>query len=298
VATPYITPDILINAPTGISWETIPNYDSTADEQYAEQTNICWRTTSFIDDYCNQPLRATIDSEEVLGPDFRVTVSEQGLVRFVPSRWPVTAVNAAQYTASWVVPPIWNPIPTNGMYVENQSIVGGGVSTVAAAGPSSILITPGYVSWINGRKGFRLQVTYTNGYAHAGLVGSCLANATTLSLDDCTGMAGSVVTIYDGANTETVNVTATSVTQGPGTATLATGTKYAHVATPARPLIISAIPSAVQQAAIFYATYAALTRGATATTVQMMPGLNSGGTGAGTLLQDAKDLLIPFRRVF
>jgi len=298
MATPYITPDILINAPTGISWETIPDYNSTAQQQYAEQTNICWRTTSFIDDYCNQPLRSTIDSEEALGPDFRITVDEHGLVRFVPSRWPVTAVNSAQFSASWVVPPTWQTIPTTGMYVENQSIVGGGVSTVAAAGPSSILITPGYVSWMNGRRGCRLQVTYTNGYAHAGITASSIAGATTISVDDCTGMTGTTMTIYDGANTETVLVASTSVTQGAGTATLSFATTYAHTASKTSPLIMSAIPSAVQQAAIFYATYAALTRGATATTVQMMPGSISGGGGGEALLNDAKDLLRPFRRVW
>lgn len=295
--TPYITPDILTNAPTGISWETVPNYDSSITEQLAEQTNICWRTTHFIDEYCNQPLRATINTEEALGPDYRVTIDHNGLVRFVPSRWPVTSVLGGQYSAAFVVPPNWSPIPESAMYIENINSVSGDISTVAAAGPSSILISPGYVSWWNGRRGCRVQVTYTNGYAHTGMQANASIGDTTIVVDDCTGMSGSTMMIYDGSSTETVNVKSTTEAEGPGIATLVNGLIYDHSASVQEPLIVSAIPSAIQQAAINYAAYIALTRGATATTVQMLPGASTGGSGASGLLQDAKDLLKPYRRV-
>lgn len=297
MASPYITPDILTNAPTGISWETVPNYDSTLTEQLAEQTNICWRATHFIDEFCNQPLRSTINTEEALGPDYRITVDRNGLVRFVPSRWPVTNVLGGQYSASFVVPPQWVPIPDTAMYVENINSVSGDVSTVAAAGPSSILISPGYVSWWNGRRGCRMQVTYTNGYAHAGMQANTQIGDTTIVVDDCTGMTDTTMMIYDGSATETVTVKSTTVVEGPGTATLATGLLFPHAASVQKPLIVSSMPSAIQQAAINYATYITLTRGATATTVQMMPGASTGGSGAAGLLQDAKDLLKPYRRV-
>jgi hypothetical protein len=40
----------------------------------AEQTNICWRASGIIDNYCNQVLRATVDTEYLSGPNYRVTV--------------------------------------------------------------------------------------------------------------------------------------------------------------------------------------------------------------------------------
>ena len=298
MTTPYITPDILINAPTGLSWETIPNYDSTLTEQLAEQTRICWRATHWIDEFCNQPLRSTTDTEEVLGPDYRVTVDHNGLVRFVPSRWPITKIVSAQFAASFSVPPQWTSIPSTAMYIENTSTVNGSVSTIAAAGPSTIMIAPGYVSWGNGRKGIRLQVTYTDGFPHAGVRANVAVGATTLSVDDCTGMAGSTVVIHDGAATETVVVSASSAVVGAGTITLASGVLYAHAASVQKPIIISGIPASVQQAAINYATYTTMTRGATATTVQAMPGTTSSGGGSAALLADAKEILTPYRRVF
>ncbi len=298
MTTPYITPDILINAPTGISWETIPNYESTLTEQLAEQTRICWRATHWIDEYCNQPLRSTLDTEEILGPNFRVTIQPNGLVRFLPSRWPITDVSGGQYSASNAVPPQWTTIPADAMYIENTSTVNGSISTVAAAGPSTILIAPGYVTWGNGRRGYRLQITYTDGFAHAGITTNCNIGATTLSVDDCTGMVNATVVIHDGAATETVVVSAASAASGPGMITLKTGTVYPHAASLQKPLIISGIPASVQQAAINYATYITLTRGATATTVQMMPGMSTGGGGSASLLTDAKEILLPYRRVF
>ena len=298
MATPYVTPDILINAPTGISWETIPDYESTSAQQLAEQTNICWRATHYIDQYCNQPLRATIDTEEGLGPDFRITIDQNGLTRFVASRWPIINIVSGQWSPSYTVPPTWQAIPANYMYVDSPSYVDSNISSVGATGPSDILIAPGYISWLNGRRGNRVQVTYTNGYPHAGLIANVTGGSTTLSVDDCTGMAGVNMTIYDGANTEVVTVTSTSVTQGAGTATLNAGTMYAHTASLTAPLVVSSLPSSVQQAAISYATYITLTRGATATTVQMFPGATSGGTGSQQLLNDTKEILRPYRRVF
>jgi hypothetical protein len=299
VATPYITPDILNNAPTGMSWETIPDFDSLQTAQLAEQTNICWRTTHFIDTYCNQPLRATIDTEEVLGPDYRLTIDHNGLARFLTSRWPVTAIISAQWSASYVVPAAWNPIPANQMFIESTSVIDGGISTISAAGPSAIRIAPGYVSWLNGRGGCRLQVTYQNGFAHAGVVADVAAGATQLHVDDCTGMTGKYMHLYDGQLTEFTQVLSASTTTGAGVVTLAEGLSYSHSASAQKPLIISSLPASVQQAAIFYATYAALTRGATATTVQAMPGVVTGGVGtrSSSLLQDARDLLQPYRRV-
>ena len=282
-----------------MSWETIPDFNSVLTAQLAEQTNICWRATHFIDTYCNQPRRATIDTEEFLGPDFRMTINNQGLVRVLTSRWPVTEILNGQWSASYVVPAVWNPIPTNQMFIESTSVIDGGISTISAAGPSAIRIAPGYVTWLNGRQGCRLQLTYKNGFAHGGMIADATSGATQILVDDTTGMSSKYLHLYDGQLTEFIHVISTSTTSGQGIATLAEPLTYAHSASSQKPLIVSALPASIQQAAIFYATYAALTRGATATTVQAMPGIVTGGNGLRStgLLEDAKELLKPYRRV-
>ena len=301
MATPYITPEILINAPTGISWETIPDFNSDPDAQLAEQTNICWRATHWIDSWCNQPLRATIDTEEILGPNYRLTVDNAGLGRFLTSRWPVTEIISGQYTSAWIAPPQWNQIPSNAMYVENALNFSGGISIESAAGPSAIIIVPGYVSWAQGRRGYRVSFTYVNGWAHAGIVSNVNIGDTEIQVDDCTGMfvnsQGRGLWIYDGNQTEYVTVASSSVASGPGTVTLTSPTLYAHSGNIQQPILMSSLPASVQEAAILHATYQALTRGATATTVQNMPGLIVSQGTAQTLLNDVKDMLKPYRRV-
>ena len=303
MATPYITPEILINAPTGVSWETIPDFNSNPDAQLAEQTNICWRATHWIDSYCNQPLRSTVDAEEFLGPDYRMTIDHNGLARVLTSRWPVTQVVNAQYTAAYVAPPQWQQIPTNYMFIENALDIHSGVSIESAAGPSAIRIVPGYLSWWNGRNGLRLQLTYVNGWAHAGITASVELGSTTVTVDDCTGMfngtVGRGMWIYDGANTEYVVVAGTSVDSGPGVVTLKSPLLYSHNGSQQQPKMMSSLPASIQQAAILHATMQALERGATATTVQGMPGstTSAGGNASHALMEDIRSILKPYRRV-
>src|SRR5215469_2795743 len=71
---PYISPLTLQNAPTGIDFTTIPDVDSTPSQMNAELWNLCLRATSMADQYCNQLLRASVDTEIHHGPDFRVVV--------------------------------------------------------------------------------------------------------------------------------------------------------------------------------------------------------------------------------
>lgn len=308
MATPYLTPDILINAPTGISWSTIPGRSATFEQQLEEQTNLCNRATAFVDDYCAQPLRATVDVDEVLGPDFYLTVQNTGFSRAVLSRWPVVALVSAQCTRSTAFPPAWTTIPLNQMRIERPpiGIVGSSAPGNAGTGDATVDIAPGYINWYYGRNGYRLQVTYVNGWPHAGLTASAAKNSTTLSVDDVTGWTGAVGTIYHGQFTETFTCTATSPAgpggAGPGTLTLAAATKYDHNITgdPGRTFLVTSMPGTIQQACIFYCVEQALMRGATATAA---PSLGAGMSGMtehklGSYIEEAEFLLEPFRRVF
>lgn len=307
--TPYVTPDILINAPTGISWSSIPPGRSvTAAQHLAEQLNICMRATAEADTICNQVLRATLDTELQSGPDYRVTIqNDTGNVRVVLQRWPILSIQAVQVSPN-TFPRSWTTVPTGFYDIEHPVIGLYGTSAPSAAGEGgqSIIIAPQYASWCRGRHGFWIKVQYVNGWPHTSLTAPSLAGATALAVDDCTGWAtvsealggtGVVGVIYDAGSQEVAQVTAASVTAGPGTVTLAQPLTYAHAAG----VLFTSLPASVMWAVTELGAAEALTRGATATTVQQIPGgggtSGTGPTKSAGLVDLAEKRLAPFRRV-
>jgi hypothetical protein len=101
--TPYVLPDMLYAAPTGIQWSTVgATVRPTDQQQFDETLNLCRRATSMIDGHCNQPLRATIDTETLFGPgDLRFQMQgNSGVARLLLSRSPVTAVLGGQVSVT------------------------------------------------------------------------------------------------------------------------------------------------------------------------------------------------------
>jgi hypothetical protein len=305
---PYVTPEVLIAAPTGISWSTIPpGQGVTPAQRYAEQSNICARATAQADSFCNQPLRATLDTDVFRGPDFRTVVqSGSGNGRIVMQRGPVLDVVSVQVAAANVFPHQWTTVPTG--YYEPEyppiGIYGSSAPSAAGEGGQAILLAPGYLTWANGRNGTIVRVQYYNGFPHCGLTVASAAGDTVLQVDDCTAWAittpfsdvtGATGTVYDSGQQETVQVTASTVTSGPGTLALAAPLVFAH----AQGTVVSTLPQSVMWAVILYGTGMALTRGATSTTVQTIPGSGSSGGSAkqATISQQAEMLLAPFKRV-
>jgi hypothetical protein len=304
---PYVTPDVLIAAPTGISWSTIPpGTGVTPQMRFAEQSNLCARATAQADAFCNTVLRATLDTEVFRGPDFRVTVqvgSRNG--RVVLQRAPVLDVVSVQVAPANVFPRQWTTVPAG--YYEPEyppiGIYGSSAPSAAGEGGQAIIISPGYISWANGRNGIIVKVQYYNGFPHCGLASAATAGASTIQVDDCTGwgittpfsdVTGATGTILDSGAQETVQVTASSAIAGPGTLTLAAPLAFSH---PSQ-VIVSTLPQSVSWAVILFASGMALTRGATSTTVQAIPGGSGGGSGKPmTLVQQAQSLLMPFKRV-
>lgn len=312
-------PSTLINAPTGISWGTIPIQGSTSNQQLAEQVNLCWRATHAIDAYCNQVLRATFSTQQVVGPGRRLSVSPStGVVRVQLDQWPVLAVVNASYTLQNAFPRVYQPIPSNYIDLEyvDATVTGSPIVGGNAVGPTAMIISPNYVSNWWGVAGFRVQAQYVAGFPHAGITANVTVSATTISVDDVTGYAIATTanpigtTIYDGANTEVVEVTGVTASNattgsgayGPGTLTIASpGASFAHAGlTDGLPnCTISTLPAVIEQAAIEMAMGFALLRGSTATTIPRQPGSaqNTGGVNW-SVSEAAKEILQPYRRVY
>jgi len=305
--TPYVTPGILVNAPTGISWSTIPPGRTVTDaERTAAQLDICMRATAQADSYCNQVLRATLDTEFQSGPDFRITIQNNtGNARMILQRWPILSIASVQVSPN-TFPRQWTTVPA-GMYDVEHPVVGlYGTAAASAAGEGgqSILIASGFINWCLGRNGFWVKVQYVNGWPHCSLTQAANPGDTQLHVDDCTGwgavseslgITGVTGVVYDEGAQEVAQATTTSVVSGPGTVTLSAALTYAHAAG----TLYTSMPQSIMWAVTLFGASQALTRGATATTVQAIPG--GGGSTAGAkgpvdLASEAELLLDPFRR--
>ena len=116
---PYVTPELLVQAPTGISWTTIPpggvRSGVTQAQKTAELSNICQRATTLVDGCVRQPLRATTDPLLLYGPGApRVGVPRNGCAEdatLIMTRWPVLEVVSVQYARNRL-PYTWSTVPS------------------------------------------------------------------------------------------------------------------------------------------------------------------------------------------
>src|SRR5262249_3836008 len=168
-----------------------PRKGATPAEQMAEILNMCQRATGMADAITDQVLRATINTETLSGPDYRVTIQNgTGNVRAIMSRWPVLSVSQVQVSPN-VFPRSWTVLPAG--YAEPEYPVVGlyGTSAPAASGNDGgqgVIIAP-YAGWCLGRNGYRLQVTYINGWPHTSLTADVSAGTSVIPVDDCTAWA-------------------------------------------------------------------------------------------------------------
>lgn len=312
LGTPYVTPEMIINAPTGVAWDDIPEPDATTAAMMAELTNVCWRATSIVDTYCNQVLRATVDSEYLTGPGAPRVSVQQGTLNglLVMRRWPVTQVLAIQTSSTRSWPRSWTTVPA-GQYEVNHPLINSAADTASATAPDggwSITVAPGFIRPLScGRNSTRVLVSYVNGWPHTSLTAAAVAGAQTLQVDDVTGWAGASGFVYDGSVTETVAVTSVAATSpvqlpnnvgtaqtGPGTVTLSSPLVNAHAAG----TVVSALPQNVLWATVLAAAAEVLEGGSMSVAVQNIAGsLTTGGHGVADLATEYELLLEPFRRV-
>lgn len=313
LGTPYITPAALQNAPTGVSWQIIPEPGASEAAVTAELTNICWRANSIVDTYCAQVLRATVDTDFLTGPGSARLGTEPGTCngRLIMRRWPVIDVLAILTSRNRSWPRSWSPVPSTDFEVSHPLL--NAVSDAAAAtapdGGWSITVAPGYIPPLArcGRNSTRVQVSYTNGWPHTSLTQQANAGAQILQVDDVTGWAGVSGFVYDGAQTETLTVSSVAATTpqtlpngagtaqaGPGTVTLASPLTYQHAAG----TMVSALPQNVIWAAALAAAAQALEGGIVSISIQSMPGSEeSSGRGVEDMQAEYELLLDPFRRI-
>ena len=283
-STPYLTLAEFQDAPTGIDIDNlVVGGDQAA--QNAELANVIARASSWIDTFCNQVLGATTETEQT-----RTRIKNDGSIIVHPRYSPIIALTAFNYG---LVIGQMNAIsdPSTAWIEDTQIIIPytNLMNTYTSEGPLQFGFpgSPGSTVYVN--------YTYVNGYANA-LINTATAGQSSLTVQDATGIvAGQVLKIYDGMDSELVTV-AYTYTFGSTTVPLTSTLNYSH----SSGISISALPPAVKQAAILATTAFLKVRGdnALAMTVGSRPGEASAGSQhIGEDLMLAQDLLLPYRRI-
>jgi len=282
----YLTIAEYKNAPTAIDYDNLV-VGGTQAQQDAELASVIQRASSFIDIYVNQPLIAQNFTEQS-----RTRMTQEGFLVISPDYNNVVALNSLAY----------GPTPTNLVTVSSTSLqncwfeksqiiyplsqLG---TTYSSQGPLSFGFPPA------SRSRIYAAYNYTAGYCN-GLISSATAGASSFTMIDPIGLtAGTVVTIYDGANTEQV-VVSPSYTYGSSTVNITGTLKYSH----SSGVAVGNMPQAIKEAAILITTDFLKVRGDNSLTMAVTTRASSGPSVqsiVGSDLELAKQLLSPFRRM-
>ncbi|MFE2407119.1 hypothetical protein ACFXDE_02110 [Kitasatospora sp. NPDC059408] len=308
MATPYITPAMLLAQPAGISWRVMPTLTADTPSQLAQIQQVCWSATAVVDSYCRQPLRSVIVTETNAGPGGpRVAVDRHTqLGTLIARHRHLSDVWAVLVSPSRSFPPAWSPVAAGQFRLRTPVSFAGPGPATGPSGGSAIDVAAGWIDWRQGRGGWQVQSSCSSGWPHAGLTVAAAAGAMSISVDDVTGWGGAHGTagfLYDGAASENIAVssataatptvlpnTAIAVQAGPGTIQLAQPLTQAHPVG----AVVSALPANVIHAAGLAAAVEAL-EGIDAIATQSLSGQLAGGTGA--LATEVEMLLDDYRRV-
>ena len=176
---------MLINlAPLGIDWQSIPISGASPQANLAALLDLCFIATDAVDTECFQPLRSTVDVEELVGPGGdRLTLppSGNGNAMALMQHWPITEALGGQVSPANSFPPQWQALTAAMLWAgqaSNQFLGGSSLGSSGSDGMNIVEVQPGYVSWGYGRGGCRLQIAYINGWPTAGLLPAATTSAT------------------------------------------------------------------------------------------------------------------------
>jgi hypothetical protein len=285
VSKPYLTLDEYKNAPTALDYNNLVQGGNQA-AQDAELTNAITRASSYVDQYCNQIIAATVDVEQQ-----RVRLRPDGTIRFHPKYFPVVSLNAlsfgfapTQSTEVTDLSPAW---------IEEQEIIFP-ISGVNLNWSSQGSLGLGFPS--TPRAETFIKYTYVNGYPVSELAANSSVGATSLTVDTGLGItAGQSLKIFDGASSENV-VVASTYTYGSTTVPLVSATLYAHQIGDA----ITSLPAAIKQAVILITSAYLKIRGDASLVLEVTTRpteQTSGSQRVGSDVAHAQEILKPFRRI-
>jgi hypothetical protein len=282
---PYLTLQEFKNAPTALDYGNLVVGGNQA-AQDAELTNAITRASSYIDQYCNQILGATLDTEQQ-----RVRIRPDGTIRFHPKYNPIVALTAFSYgyNANYLTA---IPDPSIAWLEEQQVIVP--YTQIALNQSSQGPLGFGYPSTL--RAETFIRYTYVNGWANTTTAATATAGATSLTVASGLGItAGGSLRIYDGASSELVTV-ADNYTFGSTTVPLTAAITYTHAAG----ISVSNLPAAIKEAAILMTSSYLKIRGDASMVMDVTSSPSrqiEGNPAVGSDVTHVQQILKPFVRI-
>ena len=282
---PYLTIDEYKNAPTALDYGNLIPGGNQA-QQDAELNNAITRASSYIDVFCNQILGATADTEQQ-----RIRVRPDGTLRFHPEYWPIVSLDSL--AVGFQPSDTLLSVDPSLAWIEDQQIVyplNQGQLSWSSQGPLSL----GFPA--SPRAECYIRYDYVNGYTQAITTTSLSIGATSLTVDNALGIIpGHTLKIYDGANTEIINVS-NSYVYGSTTVPLSSPIIFAHNAGVA----VSSLPDAVKQACILITSAYLKIRGDASLTLSVTNSPSQQAEGSqrvGSDIAQAQEILKTFRRI-
>lgn len=179
---------MLRDAPLGVDWDSVGDNPASQTDNLDALLDVCNVATGLADSACFLPLRATTEMEQVQGPGNRyVSMGNWGTVDVIMKHWPVVAILGGQCALTATFPRQWQPIPQNQFDIPWQMtnlFSGSSVGISGGDGDSLIQIAPGYITGWGGRGGYVIQIAYTNGWPHSGLLPSATLAGNLLANDN------------------------------------------------------------------------------------------------------------------
>ncbi|MCZ8512407.1 hypothetical protein O9H85_08165 [Paenibacillus filicis] len=295
----YLTIDEYKRAPTSINVNKLDNTNiNIQNAQDAELSNVIRRASAWIDNYCQMPsgLSATINTETK-----PTHITRDGFLRVQPYNAPIIQVSNVQWrlypSASWTIIDISNIQVYERhfeamiwfQYLGNSMLTLGNNFAYPVNSYYSTYISPSMGSNIENTQ-ITVQYTYVNGYANTTLQNNASMGNSSIVVNDTTGiMNGTLLTLYDGANTE--DITVLSLTGN--TLQLSNPLLFNHNAK----IAVSAIPADIKQACILVVNYFLKERGSNAIAMANVEAPTKQKSNDEKDLELAKQLLRRYRKV-
>jgi hypothetical protein len=284
VETSYITVQEYKNAPTSIDYDNLV-VGGNAAAQDAELANVILRASSYMNEYFNQNLSAATYTETQ-----RTRFTSEGYLALHPNNDPIISLISLYYgtTPNSLIA---LSDPSIAWFEEQQLIIplSNMATSYSSQGP---LAFGGYGI---PRQQVFVKYTYDSGYVN-NPIATATAGQTSLTMADPTGiLAGDIFRIYDGANTETVQV-ASNYIYGSTTVSLTSALKYTHAAG----VTLGNLPNAIKQACIMLTTAFLKMRGDSSMTMGITTSANAnigGNSRYGNEIQLALEICDKYRRV-
>lgn len=282
---PYLTLEEYKAAPTAIDLDNLVFNSQDPEIQDNELRNVIARASSWMDTFCNQVLGATVETEQQ-----RSRYSGDGSIRFHPRFSPIVALTEFNYG-----------YPTNMAtlgdcsiaWIEDMEIIipNANLGNWTSQGPLSF----GSYNGGPGNQVF-LNYTYVAGYTNTTLASNAVAGTSSIIVANGTGIiAGQMLTLYDGMNTELITVASTYVF-GATSVPLTRPLVNAH----ALGASVSALPPAIKEAAILITTAFLKVRGDSSMTMMVTTQPTMATAGADKFSDEMKmaaDILTTYARI-